>query len=180
VRAYWDSVTSSYVVEDASTITDSSSGFYYWWESTSGAASDYSVSVDIVTLDYNTTGESEAGIYTRVESIAQEPTEMTYSGVDSSGTVWGYYLGPNDARKLAETDASSAFRSGYGAVNQFKVIVKGSHAWVFLNNEYVHDFALDSRSSAAANGFAFATYRYGNSVPMTRFGFRNLVVREVH
>jgi hypothetical protein len=180
VRAYWDSVTSSYVVEDATPITNSSSGFYYWWESTAGAANDYSVSVDIVTLDYNTTGESEAGIYTRVESNSQEPTEMTYSGVDSSGAVWGYYLGPNDSRKLAETDASAAFHSGYGAVNQLKVIVKDSHAWVFLNNQFVHDYALDSRSSAAANGFALAMYRYGNAAPVTRFGFRNLVVREVH
>jgi hypothetical protein len=179
VRAYWDPTTSSYVVEDSTVVGEDPSGFYTWWTSSSGMPRDYSVTIDVVTLTGDTSHDSTASLYYRLESNAQGATEFAGTDLTTSGWIGSYYLGPTEYLMLADFHQPVSYRTGYGAVNQMKAVVKGDHAWIYLNGMLVHDFTLDQRNSQLANGFAFATLRTGNSAAITRYGFRNVVIREV-
>ena len=179
VRGYWDSATSSYVVEDSTVVGAEPSGLYTWWPATSEMSADYSVSMDVVTLTGDTSHDSMASLYYRLESGMQGVTEFATVDLTTSGWIGSFYVGQGTSATLAEFHLPANFKSGYGAVNQLKAVVKGDHAWIYLNGVLAHDLKLDPRNSQLANGFAFATLRTGNTVPITRFGFRNLVVREV-
>jgi hypothetical protein len=178
-RGYWDIASSSYVVEDSNIIGSTPSGFFSWWQSSNSAPSNYSITIDVVTLSNDSSSDSEAGIYYRLESSGGQMTETTYTGLASDGWLGSWYLG-SGATSLATYRPVSNFNAGLGAVNQIKVLVKGNLAWVLVNGSLHHNIVLDPRSDISANGFAFVVYRFGNSVPVTKYGFRNLVIREVH
>jgi hypothetical protein len=181
VQGYWDATTASYLIEDATPPNNQGSGLIIWWQSSTDAPADYSVTIDIVTLTTDSTFQSEVGIYTRLESSNQLVTEVTHTGLGMDGMVGSWYLGPDDAVLLADYEDAPLFNSGYGAINQLKVIVVGNRAWVFLNNQFVQEFNLDARSDPLANGFSFFVLRNPPAdQAVTRFGFRNLVVREAH
>ncbi|RIK38528.1 MAG: hypothetical protein DCC58_16540 [Chloroflexi bacterium] len=180
-RSYWEPASSSYVLETRYPVTaDVPDGLYYWWESWDGPR-DYSVTVDIVTLMTDSSGYNEAGLQYRVESSGSSIRELGETVTATDGTVASWYVGQSDAYLHANYTSVPSYNHGYGAVNQLKVIVKGRHAWVFLNGTFVNDFQLDSRLSTSANGFGMVIWRFGpNSQSVTKFGFRNLVVRAVN
>ena len=132
---------------------------------------------DLVYLTDEDFEAAEEESYRAIEILDFVP----YDQIDSIVFQRTYYLGPVDAYLLDGYANASGFNSGYGAVNRIKVIVQGPHAWLIVNGEFMDDFALDARLSNAANGFAMVIYRYGpNSQAVTKFGFRNLVIREVN
>ena len=179
VRAYWDPTTSSYVIEDSTVVGGTPSGMHTWWATSLDVPSSYSVTVDVVTLTGDTTDDSTASLFYRLESNEQGATEFTSTDLTTSGWIGSYYVRPDEFVPLADFSQPAAFNAGYGAVNQMKAVVRGDHAWVYLNGALIHDFMIDSRNSQQANGFAFALQRTGNAAQVSRFGFRNLVIREV-
>lgn len=179
-QGYFDSMTSSYVMEDSTVVPDGQfSGFYTWWASDPAVPAAYSVTVDIITLNDDPTWQSEAGVYTRLESDSQGPYAATYTWFGMDGTLGSDYVGPSGSSELVARVQPSAFQPGRGAVNRLKVMVKDDHAWVYLNNQLMNDFALDARTDVGATGFAFVLSRYGNAVGTTKYGFRNLTIRAV-
>ncbi len=180
ILAGWVDSLGAYVVSDTSDIVgDNLSGFYLWFDNDPTLPEDYSVTTDIVTLTYDTTYDSSVGLYYRLENDANDPTRYAATDFGMDGEIGSAYVLPNDVVEVQPYVPASEFNAGYGAINQLKVVVQGAHVWVLLNGVLQHEFDLPAGSDTDATGFAFVTYRFGNSSDETAFGFQNLVVREI-
>jgi hypothetical protein len=183
VHHYYDPATSSFVMEDRTPVNQQGQFSSWLLPSPPNEARpvDYSITVDIVTLNHDVTRQSLAYVgyrsYTSESGLYLGP--MTTIAMDGNT---GTFLFREDGSTLLLTPYREipSFNAGYGAVNRLKIVVRGDLVRIEVNGVLVQELRLPEGLDMTANGFYFGVERnYPGDQPVTRFGFRNLIIREL-